>query len=322
MTLLLNAQISRMLADERAKTLVDDFAFQWLNLAKLDEISPSRFLFRYSSRFLDPRPMFKQELSLFIDSVLRSDQSVVRLLDADYTYLNERLAAHYGIEDVKGSAFRKVTLEDDYRKGLLGKGAILMLTANPNRTSPVLRGAWILERLLASPPTPPPPNVETDLSQKPGQLPQTLRARLEQHRANPSCYSCHGVLDPLGFALENFNTVGQFQEYDLDTLSLIDASGVLPDGTKITNPADLRTALVARSEEFVQSLTEHLMTYALGRLVDYRDMPTVRKIVRASEKDDYSFQSIVFNIVSSDAFLMRESSLSANETENLQQVSL
>jgi len=318
----LNAQISRMLADDRAKTLVDDFAFQWLNLAKLDEISPNGRLFNYASRFLDPRPMFKQELSLFIDSVLRSDQSVVRLLDADYTFLNERLAAHYGIEDVKGSAFRKVTLEDEYRKGLLGKGAILMLTANPNRTSPVLRGAWILERLLASPPPPPPPNVETDLSQKPGQLPQTLRARLEQHRANPSCYSCHGVLDPLGFALENFNTVGQFQEYDLDTLSLIDASGVLPDGTKITKPEDLRTALVARSEEFVQSLTEHLMTYAVGRLVDYRDMPTVRKIVRASEKDDYSFQSIVFNIVTSDAFRMREGSLSANEAENLQQVSL
>ncbi len=318
----LNAQISRMLADDRAKTLVDDFAFQWLNLAKLDEISPNGRLFRYASRFLDPRPMFKQELSLFIDSILRSDQSVVRLLDADYTYLNERLAAHYGIEDVKGSAFRKVTLEDEYRKGLLGKGAILMLTANPNRTSPVLRGAWILERLLASPPPPPPPNVETDLSQKPGQAPKTLRARLEQHRANPSCYSCHGVLDPLGFALENFNTVGQFQEYDLDTLSMIDASGVLPDGTRITSPEDLVSALVARSDQFVESLTEHLMTYALGRLVDYRDMPTVRKIVRASEKEDYSFQSIVFNIVSSDAFRMRESMLSANEAENQQQVSL
>jgi hypothetical protein len=318
----LKAQISRMLADQRALTLVEDFAFQWLNLAKLDEITPNGGLFRYASRFLDPRPMFKQELSLFIDSILRSDQSVVRLLDSDYTFLNERLAAHYGIENVKGSAFRKVSLEDEYRKGLLGKGAILMLTANPNRTSPVLRGAWILERILASPPPPPPPNVETDLSQKPGQAPQTLRERLEQHRENPSCYSCHGVLDPLGFALENFNTVGQFQEYDLDTLSLIDASGVLPDGTKITSPGDLVTALVTRSDEFVQSLTEHLMTYALGRLVDFRDMPSVRKIVRASENDDYRFDSIVFNIVSSDAFRMRESMLSVSETENSQQASL
>ncbi|MFT5320930.1 MAG: hypothetical protein ACI934_001077 [Pseudohongiellaceae bacterium] len=319
---ILKTQISRMIADDRAKTLVEDFAFQWLNLAKLDEISPNGGLFRYASRFLDPRPMFRQELSLFIDSILRSDQSVVRLLDSEYTFLNERLAAHYGIENVKGSAFRKVSLEDEYRKGLLGKGAILMLTANPNRTSPVLRGAWILERILASPPPPPPPNVETDLAQKPGQAPQTLRARLEQHRENPSCYSCHGVLDPLGFALENFNTVGQFQEYDLDTLSLIDASGVLPDGTRIASPGDLVTALVTRSDEFVQSLTEHLMTYALGRLVEYQDMPAVRKIVRASEQDDYRFESIVFNIVSSDAFRMRESMLSASEADKAQQASL
>ena len=319
---ILKTQISRMIADDRAKTLVEDFAFQWLNLAKLDEISPNGGLFRYASRFLDPRPMFRQELSLFIDSILRSDQSVVRLLDSEYTFLNERLAAHYGIENVKGSVFRKVSLEDEYRKGLLGKGAILMLTANPNRTSPVLRGAWILERILASPPPPPPPNVETDLAQKPGQAPQTLRARLEQHRENPSCYSCHGVLDPLGFALENFNTVGQFQEYDLDTLSLIDASGVLPDGTRIASPGDLVTALVTRSDEFVQSLTEHLMTYALGRLVEYQDMPAVRKIVRASEQDDYRFESIVFNIVSSDAFRMRESMLSASEEEKPQQASL
>tara|TARA_B110000305_G_scaffold105665_1_gene118859 strand:- start:57 stop:2504 length:2448 start_codon:yes stop_codon:yes gene_type:complete len=319
---ILKTQISRMIADDRAKTLVEDFAFQWLNLAKLDEISPNGGLFRYASRFLDPRPMFRQELSLFIDSILRSDQSVVRLLDSEYTFLNERLAAHYGIENVKGSVFRKVSLEDEYRKGLLGKGAILMLTANPNRTSPVLRGAWILERILASPPPPPPPNVETDLAQKPGQAPQTLRARLEQHRENPSCYSCHGVLDPLGFALENFNTVGQFQEYDLDTLSLIDASGVLPDGTRIASPGDLVTALVTRSDEFVQSLTEHLMTYALGRLVEYQDMPAVRKIVRASEQDDYRFESIVFNIVSSDAFRMRESMLSASEAEKPQQASL
>lgn len=318
----LRAQIRRMLADDRAKTLVDDFAFQWLNLGKLDEITPNGFMFRHASRFLDPRPMFKQELSLFIDSVLRSDQSVVRLLDADYTYLNERLAMHYGIGNVKGSNYRKVALEDEYRHGLLGKGAILMLTANPNRTSPVLRGAWILERLLASPPPPPPPNVETDLSQKPGQAPATLRARLEQHRANPSCYNCHGVLDPLGFALENFDTVGQYQEFDRDTLSLIDASGVLPDGTQIRKPQDLKNALVERSELFIQSLTEHLMTYALGRVVDYRDMPAVRRIVRDVAREGNSFESIVYNVVNSDAFRMREGMLSANETSGPQQASL
>jgi len=317
----LRAQISRMLADERARTLVDDFAFQWLHLSKLDEINPNGFMFRYASRFLDPRPMFKEELSLFIDSVLRSDQSVVRLLDADYSYLNERLAMHYGIDDVKGSNFRKVTLEDEFRHGLLGKGAILMLTANPNRTSPVLRGAWILERLMASPPPPPPPNVETDVSQKPGQKPKTLRDRLEQHRANPTCYNCHGVLDPLGFALENFNTVGQFQEIDRETLSVIDASGVLPDGTQIKRPEDLKTALVDRSELFVQSLTEHLMTFALGRVVDYQDMPTVRRIVRDVAKEGNRFESIVYNIVSSDAFRMRSGMISANEATARQQAS-
>src|SRR5690606_6502 len=171
----LRAQVRRMLADDRAKTLVDDFAFQWLHLDKLDEIVPSRGLFPYASNFLDPRPLFREELSLFIDSVLRSDQPVTKLLDADYTYLNERLAMHYGIEDVKGSRFRKVTLEDPTRHGLLGKGAILMLTANPNRTAPVLRGAWILDRILGTPPTDPPPGVDTNLENSPGETPKTVR---------------------------------------------------------------------------------------------------------------------------------------------------
>lgn len=319
---ILQAQVERMLADDRAITLVEDFAFQWLNLAKLEEINPNGAMFRYASRFLDPRPLFRQELSLFIDSILRSDQSVIRLLDADYTYLNERLAVHYGIEDVKGSRFRKVTLAQDYRKGLLGKGAILMLTANPNRTSPVLRGGWVLDRLLGSPPPPPPPNVETDLSQKPGQAPKTLRARLEQHRANPTCFSCHGVLDPLGFALENFNTVGQYQEFDRDTLSLIDATGVLPDGTEIKQPEDLTNALLARSDQFVQSLTERLLTFAIGREVNYQDMPTVRRIVREAKKDDYRFASLVYHVVSSDQFRMRDGMLSANEAGNPQQAAL
>ncbi len=266
--------------------------------------------------------MFKEELSLFIDSVLRSDQSVVRLLDADYTFLNERLAAHYGIEDVKGSAFRRVKLDQEYRRGLLGKGAILMATANPNRTSPVIRGAWILERLLASPPSPPPPGVETDLPQKPGQAPLTVRERLEQHRENPSCYNCHGVLDPLGLALENFNTVGQYQKFDRDTLSLIDSSGVLPDGTEIKRAEDLTGALVERSNLFVKSLTEHLMAYAIGRTVDYRDMPLVRQIVRDVADDGNRFESIVYNIVNSDAFRMRESLTSTDSADANQQASL
>ena len=303
----LAGQVSRMLADPRAKSLSDDFAFQWLHLAKLDEITPDRGQFPHASGLLDPRGMFKEELRLFIDSVLRSDRSVLELLTADYTFLNERLAMHYGIETVKGSHFRRVTLENTARHGLLGKGAILMLTAYPNRTSPVLRGAWILDRLLGTPPSDPPLDVPTLPENKRGQPARTLRARLEQHRANPTCFACHGVMDPLGLALENFNAVGQFRANDPDTLTPIDAAGQLPDGTAINGPDDLRRALVARPDhQFVQALTENLMTYALGRSLDYRDMPTVRRIVRQAAADDYRFKSIVLGVVSSDAFRKRE----------------
>jgi len=248
----------------------------------------------------------KEELRLFIDSVLRSDRSVVELLTADYTFLNERLAMHYGIENVKGARFRRVALVDESRRGLLGKGAVLMSTAYPNRTSPVLRGAWIQERLLGAPPPAPPPDVPELAENKRGEPPRTLRERLEQHRENPTCYSCHGVMDPLGFALENFNAVGQFRTHDPDTRTPIDASGELPDGTLVAGAADLRRALVARPDQFVQALTENLLTFALGRSMDYRDMPMVREIVRRAEKDDYRFESIVLGIVSSDAFRKRE----------------
>ncbi|HYR90983.1 MAG TPA: DUF1592 domain-containing protein [Terriglobia bacterium] len=299
-------QVRRMLADPRAKSLVNDFAFQWLNLAKLDEIAPDSRLFPHASGLLDPRALFKEELQLFIDSVLRSDRSVVELLTADYTFLNERLAMHYGIESVKGSQFRRVTLENTSRYGLLGKGAILNLTANPNRTSPVLRGAWILDRLLGTPPAPPPPNVENLKENRPGQKAQTVRERIEQHRSKPTCMGCHGVMDPLGFALENFDTVGQYHTRDPQALTPIDPSGVLPDGTPIKGPDDLRRALAARPDQFVQALTENLLTYALGRSTDYRDMPTVRKIVRGAKADNYRFESIVLGIISSDAFRKRE----------------
>ncbi|HEX6999119.1 MAG TPA: DUF1592 domain-containing protein [Gammaproteobacteria bacterium] len=300
----LAAQVRRMLADERARSLVDGFAFQWLDVAKLDEIVPDRSTFPHASGLWDPRDMFKEELRLFIDSVLRSDQSVLELLNADYTFLNERLAMHYGIETVKGSRFRRVQLEDESRYGLLGKGAILMLTAYPNRTSPVLRGAWILERLVGAPPPAPPPNVPKLEENGRGQ-PRTLRERLEQHRKNPTCFACHGIMDPLGFALENFNAVGQWRTHDPDTHTPIDASGQLPDGTPVSGPADLRRALLERPEQFVQTFTENLLTYALGRSLDYRDMPTVRSIVRHAAKDDYTFESIVLGIVSSDAFRKR-----------------
>jgi hypothetical protein len=299
-------QVRRMLADPRAKTLVNDFAFQWLNLAKLDEIPPDSRLFPHASGLLDPRELFKEELRLFIDSVFRSDRSVVELLTADYTFLNERLAMHYGIENVKGSQFRRVTLENTARYGLLGKGAILNLTANPNRTSPVLRGAWILDRLLGTPPAPPPPNVEALKENRPGQKAQTVRERIEQHRSKPTCMGCHGVMDPLGFALENFDTVGQYHSQDAQALTPIDTSGVLPDGTPIKGPDDLRRALTARPDQFVQALTENLLTYALGRSMDYRDMPAVRKIVRDAGAGNYRFESIVLGIISSDAFRKRE----------------
>jgi hypothetical protein len=302
----LATQVRRMLADPRAKTLVNDFAFQWLNLAKLDEIDPDSRLFPHASGLLDPRALFKEELRLFIDSVLRSDRSVVELLTADYTFLNERLAMHYGIENVKGSQFRRVTLENTARYGLLGKGAVLNLTANPNRTSPVLRGAWILDRLLGTPPAPPPPNVEALKENRPGQKAQTVRERIEQHRSKPTCMGCHGVMDPLGFALENFDTVGQYHTKDPQAMTPIDTSGVLPDGTSIKGPDDLRRALVARPDQFVQALTENLLTYALGRSTDYRDMPTVRKIVRDAEANNYRFESIVLGIISSDPFRKRE----------------
>jgi len=305
----LAGQVGRMLADPRAKSLSDDFAFQWLHLSRLNEIIPDRTQFPQASRLLDPRGMLKEELRLFIDSILRSDRSVLELLTADYTFLNERLAMHYGIETVKGGDFRRVALDNPARYGLLGKGAILMLTAYPNRTSPVLRGAWILDRLLGAPPPEPPLNVPTLPENKRGQPARTLRARLEQHRANPTCAACHGAMDPLGLALENFSAVGQYRANDPDTLTPIDPAGQLPDGTTISGPDDLRRALVGRPDhQFVQTLTENLLTYALGRTLDYRDMPTVRRIVRQAAADDYRFKSIVLGVISSDAFRKREGS--------------
>ncbi len=301
----LEHQVRRMLADPKARSLVTDFGFQWLNLAKLSEIQPDRFQFGNASGVLDPRPLFREELERFMDSVLRSDQPVTVLLTAQYTYLNESLAMLYGIDTVKGGQFRRVELADSKRDGLLGKGAVLMLTAYPDRTSPVLRGSWILDRILGTPPAQPPPNVGI-LKENTGPKPATLRQRLEQHATNPTCHACHGVMDPLGFALENFDTVGEFRARDPVSHAPMDTAGTLPDGTHLSGPDDLRRALAARGDQFTQTLTERLMTYALGRPVDYRDMPTVRRIVRKAAKDNYRFASIVTQIVTSDAFLERE----------------
>src|SRR4030095_16832397 len=222
----------------------------------------------------------------------RSDQSVFNLLTANYSFLNERVAMLYGIETVKGSHFRRVTLDKPGRYGLLGKGAILMMTAYPNRTSPVLRGAWILDRLLGTPPADPPLEVPSLPENRRGQPAKTLRARLEQHREKASCFACHGVMDPLGFALENFNAVGQYRANDPDTQTPIEPTGKLPDGTTIKGPDDLRASIVNRPDhQFVQAFTENLMTYALGRSLDYHDMPVVRRIVRETKDDNYRFKA-------------------------------
>jgi len=306
----LDAQVRRMLADERAQSLTRDFGFQWLGMAKLDEIEPDSRLYPNASRTLDPRALLKRELDLFMDSVLRSDQPATALLTADYTYINETLAMLYGIDSVKGGQFQRVTLRDSRRFGLLGKGAVLMATAYPNRTAPVLRGAWILERVLGTPPAQPPPNVGILKDEVRGK-PATVRERFELHSRNPSCFACHGVMDPLGFALENFDTVGQYRARDPDTGGAVDTAGMLPDGTRLTGPDDLRRALAAHPGQFVQTITEQLMSYALGRAVDFRDMPAVRAIVRNAAKDNYRFASIVTQVVASDAFRKREAAAPA-----------
>ena len=301
----LAAQVRRMLADPRSQTLASNFAFQWLNMAKLEEIVPDGVVFPNLNG--DIRADFKEELKLFVDSVFRENRSVLDLLRADYTFLNERLALHYGIRDVRGSRFRRVQLTDSARFGLLGKGAILMVSSYPNRTAPVLRGQFILDRLWGTPPAAPPPNVEALKENQAHEKPRTVRELMALHASNPSCNSCHGIMDPLGFALENFDAVGQYRERDRFAGSDIDASGVLPDGTKLNGPDDLRNALLARPDQFVQTLTEKLMTYALGRSLEYTDMPTVRAIVRRAAADDYRFQTLVMSIVTSDAFQMQRS---------------
>jgi hypothetical protein len=302
----LKAQVHRMIRDERGASLTRDFAFQWLNVAKLDAIVPAAGQFGFASGVYDARPAFRKELEMFVDSILRDDKSVVDLLTADYTFLNEQIAQIYGLTDLRGNGFHKVTLKDPKRFGLLGKGAVLMMTANPNRTAPVLRGAWIMERILGTPPATPPPNVPDLNAAATGGKPTTVREKTEIHRRNPTCAACHAVMDPLGFALENFDTVGQFHSVDPQSRQPIDTAATLPDGTQIAGPEDLHKALAARGDQLAQIITEKLMTYAVGRHLDYRDMPTIRRIVRTAAADDYHFEDIVLGVVNSDAFRRRE----------------
>ena len=300
----LKAQVHRMIADPRGISLTRDFAFQWLNVAKMDAIVPSAALFQNASGVYDPRPALKKELELFMDSILRADRPVTDLLTADHTFINEQVALIYGYTDIRGNGFHKVTLADPNRHGLLGKGAVLMVTANPNRTAPVLRGAWILERILGTPPAVPPPNVP-DLGEAIKGKPATVREQTEVHRRNPACASCHAVMDPLGFALENFDTVGAYRTIDPLSRQVIDSVATMPDGLTLSGPADLHKALAARSDQFAQIISEKLMTYAVGRLIDYSDMPAVRTVVRQAKPEGLSFESLVMGVVNSDAFRRR-----------------
>ncbi len=300
----LEAQVRRMLADGRSRALVDNFAEQWLYLRDVEAKEPDPGFFPGFDENL--RQAFQRETALFIDSVLREDRPVSDLLTADHTFVNERLARHYGIPHVYGSHFRRVPLDGTARRGLLGQGGILTLTSYATRTSPVLRGKWILENLLASPPPPPPPDIPALAETTDDGAALSMRAAMERHRANPACASCHAQMDPLGFALENFDAVGRWRSRS-ESNDAIDASGVLPDGTSFSGPEGMRNALLREPQRFVATVTEKLLTYALGRNVESYDMPAVRAIVRDAEQEGYRFSSIVLGIVRSTPFQMRMS---------------
>jgi hypothetical protein len=254
----------------------------------------------------DLREDFREEIRQFVDAVFRGNGNVLELMNGNVSYLNERLAVHYGIRDVKGSSFRRVTLADPNRFGLLGKAGVLMVSSYPNRTSPVLRGAWILDNITGTPPTPPPPNVEALKETPTGAKVLSMREQMAVHRTNKSCFACHGVLDPMGLALENFDGVGRWRDKDRLAETRIDAAGVLPDGREVKGPVDLRNALMKNPDQFVQTLTTKLMIYASGRPMEWQDMPTIRGIVKQAANDDYRFGTLVTLIVKSAPFRMKQ----------------
>ena len=299
----LERQVRRMLADPRSEDLVSNFAGQWLLLRNLRSATPDTLLFPNFDDNL--RQAFRRETELLLDSIIREDRSVLDMLTADYTFVNERLAAHYGIPNVYGSHFRRVAVTDEMRRGLLGHGSILTVTSYPNRTSPVLRGKFVLENLMGTPPPAPPPDVPDLEENEPGRAARSLRERLEDHRANPACASCHAVMDPLGLALENFDAIGRFRTREPG--GVVDAAGQLADGTAVEGPSTLRDALVSDPDRFVGTMTEKLLTYALGRGLGYSDMPVIRSIVGRAEDDEYRMSSIVMGIVESTPFRMKRS---------------
>jgi hypothetical protein len=299
----LDAQVRRMLADPRSQALVDNFAGQWLHLRNVRNVQPNSDLFPDFDDNL--RQGLKRETELFFESVMREDRPVLELMSANYTFVNERVAKHYGIRGIYGSRFRRVTLTDERRFGLLGKGSVLTVTSHAERTSPVERGKWILENILNLPVPPPPPipGAGSFAEPAPGDAPKTMRQQMEVHRANPVCASCHKVMDPIGLSLENFDVVGAWRTEDAG--SPIDASGQLVDGTSVDGIVTLRKALLAHPDVFVRTMTEKMLIYALGRGLDARDMPSVRAIMREAAPRDYRFSSLVLAIVHSTPFTMR-----------------
>jgi hypothetical protein len=304
---ILEQQVRRMMADPRSSTLVTNFAEQWLYLRDLDAKKPNEILFPDFDESL--RDSLRRETDLFLDSVLRSRSSVLELLSANYTFVNERLAKHYGIPNIHGAEFHRVTFPPGSpRGGLLGQGSLLTITAYANRTSPVARGKWVLENLLSAPPPPPPPNVpalKTE-AREPGKT-LTMRDAMIQHRANPACAGCHSRMDPIGFAMENFDPVGRWR--DADAGSTIDASGVFPDGSKFDGMSGLKATLLSHPEEFVSTVTEKLLMYSLGRNVQYFDRPAIRAIVKEGARSNYTFASLVLGVVKSAPFQMRETEM-------------
>jgi hypothetical protein len=302
----LESQVRRMLNDPRSIELVKNFAGQWLGLRSLQSQTPEGTIYPDFDDNL--RQAMRTEAEMFFESIMRENRSMMDLLTADYTFVNERLAAHYGIPNVYGAQFRRVTLHGDFdvRRGLLGKGSVQLATSNSDRTSPVLRGKWVLENILGTHPPEPPPDVPA-LKPNPTNGPQTMRQRMEEHRSNPACASCHKMMDPIGFSLENFDGTGKWRTREAG--QGLDSAGQLVDGTPIDGVVSLRQALVRYSPQFARTVTEKLLTYALGRGVEYDDMPMVRSIVRDAARNDFRFSTVVLEIVRSMPFQMNRKPL-------------
>jgi hypothetical protein len=297
----LERQVRRMLADPKSQALVENFAGQWLQLRNLDTAAPDKG--RYPD-FDEPlRRAMRQETELFFAAIMKEDRSVLDFLDGDFTFVDERLARHYGIPDVKGNEFRRVQLDRHQRGGVLTHASVLTVTSNPTRTSPVKRGKWVLENILGTPPPPPPPNVPELKEEAVGELTGSLRQRMEQHRAKPDCAVCHERMDPLGFGLENYDGIGAWRTSE--GRFEIDPSGVLPGGQSFSGPQELKSILKARKDEFVKCLAEKMLTYGLGRGVEYSDRGTIHDIAKSVEAGEYKFSSLILAIVKSEPFEKR-----------------